>query len=135
MAHYALLNYKNIVTRVVTGIDEDSVDQNLEIVYQQKFGQLCKRTSYNTMGGVHREGGTPFRKNFASVGDTYDETRDAFIPPKPYDSWTLNESTCLWDPPTPMPVDGQEYVWNEGTTSSGSYSWNEDQQNWVTGSI
>jgi len=117
MAHYALLNYKNIVTRVVTGIDEDSVDQNLEIVYQQKFGQLCKRTSYNTMGGVHREGGTPFRKNFASVGDTYDETRDAFIPPKPYDSWTLNESTCLWDPPTPMPVDGQEYVWNEGTTS------------------
>jgi len=117
MAHYALLNYKNIVTRVVTGIDEDSVDQNLEIVYQQKFGQLCKRTSYNTMGGVHREGGTPFRKNFASVGDTYDETRDAFIPPKPYDSWTLNESTCLWDPPTPIPVDGQEYVWNEGTTS------------------
>jgi len=117
MAHYALLNYKNIVTRVVTGIDEDSVDQNLEIVYQQKFGQLCKRTSYNTMGGVHREGGTPFRKNFASVGDTYDETRDAFIPPKPYDSWTLNESTCLWDPPTPMPLDGQEYVWNEGTTS------------------
>lgn len=117
MAHYALLNYKNIVTKVVTGIDEDSVDQNLELVYQQKFGQLCKRTSYNTMGGVHREGGTPYRKNFACVGDTYDETRDAFIPPKPHDSWTLNESTCLWDPPTPMPLDGQEYVWNEGTTS------------------
>lgn len=117
MAHYALLNYKNIVTKVVTGIDEDSVDQNLELVYQQKFGQLCKRTSYNTMGGVHREGGTPYRKNFACVGDTYDETRDAFIPPKPYDSWTLNESTCLWDPPTPMPLDGQEYVWNEDTTS------------------
>jgi hypothetical protein len=117
MAHYALLNYKNIVTKVLTGIDEDSVDQNLEIVYQQKFGQLCKRTSYNSRGGVHIEGRTPFRKNFANIGDTYDETRDAFIPPQPYNSWTLNESTCLWDPPTPMPLDGQEYVWNEGTTS------------------
>lgn len=115
MAHYALLNYKNIVTKVVTGIDEDSVDQNLELVYQQKFGQLCKRTSYNTMGGVHREGGTPYRKNFACVGDTYDETRDAFIPPKPYDSWILNEDSCLWEAPVEYPNDGEQYTWNEET--------------------
>ncbi len=74
------------------------------------------QTSYNTRGGVHANGGTPLRKNFAGIGYTYDRTRDAFIPPTPYASWTLNEDTCLWDAPIPMPTDGV-YTWNESTTS------------------
>ena len=73
------------------------------------------QTSYNTYGGVHRLGGTPFRKNFAGVDYTYDQTRDAFIPPQPFASWTLNEETCLWDPPVVKPDDGQIYNWNEET--------------------
>ena len=73
------------------------------------------QTSYNTHGGQHPEG-RPLRKNYAGIGSTYDRTRDAFIPPKPYASWTLNEDTCLWDAPTPMPTDGV-YTWDESTTS------------------
>jgi len=75
------------------------------------------QTSYNTKGGVHTNGGTPLRKNYAGIGYTYDRTRDAFIPPQPYASWTLNEDTCLWDAPTPMPTEGGPYVWNESTQS------------------
>jgi len=90
------------------------------------FGQLCKRTSYNTRGGVHYDPQTgepsadqskAFRKNYAGIGYTYDESRDAFIPPKPFDSWTLNEDSCLWEAPVAMPDDGQQYSWNEETTS------------------
>lgn len=75
------------------------------------------QTSYNTYAGVHTLGGTPLRKNFASVGGTYDSTLDAFIPPKFYNSWILNEETCLWEPPTVMPNDGKDYRWDENTTS------------------
>lgn len=71
------------------------------------------QTSYNTHGGAHMLGGTPLRKNYAGVGYTYDRSRDAFIPPKPFASWTLNEDTCLWDAPVAMPTDGQFYVWDE----------------------
>jgi len=74
------------------------------------------QTSYNTHGGNHPEG-QPLRKNFAGIGYTYDAQRDAFIPPKPFQSWTLNEDTCLWDPPVPMPTDGQFYYWDEATVS------------------
>jgi len=81
------------------------------------------QTSYNTHGGVHKNGGTPLRKNFAGIGFTYDAQRDAFIPPKPFASWTLNESTCLWDAPVPMPNDGKAYKWDESTLS-----WTEVQQ-------
>ena len=73
------------------------------------------QTSYNTYGGVHANGGDPMRMNYAGVGYTYDRVRDAFIPPKPYPSWVLNEDTCLWDAPTPMPDDGQMYTWNDET--------------------
>lgn len=73
------------------------------------------QTSYNTYGGVHATGGTPLRKNYAGVGFTYDRTRDAFIPPKPFASWALNENTCLWDAPVAMPDDGKQYQWNEDT--------------------
>jgi hypothetical protein len=75
------------------------------------------RTSYNTQGGVHSQGGTPLRKNYAGIGYSYDAQRDAFIPPQPYASWLLNEDTCLWDAPTPMPQDGKPYRWDEPTTS------------------
>ena len=75
------------------------------------------QTSYNTKGGVHANGGTPLRKNYAGIGYTYDRTRDAFIPPQPYASWTLDDSTCLWSAPTPMPTEGGPYVWNESTLS------------------
>lgn len=75
------------------------------------------QTSYNTRGGVHLEGGTPLRKNYASVGFIYDDTRDAFISPKPYDSWVLNEDTCLWEAPIQRPNDGKHYNWDEETQS------------------
>lgn len=73
------------------------------------------QTSYNTYGGAHKLGGTPLRKNYAGIGYTYDRVRDAFIPPKPFASWTLNEDTCLWDPPVAYPTDGKRYSWNEQT--------------------
>jgi hypothetical protein len=75
------------------------------------------QTSYNTYGGVHKLGGTPLRKNYAGIGYTYDAQKDAFIPPKPYNSWTLNETSCLWEPPTPYPNDNKNYKWDEPTTS------------------
>ena len=117
MAHYAFLNMQNIVTEVIVGKDETDGPTNWEIHYGNFREQVCKRTSYNTRGGVHVNGGTPFRKNYASIGYTYDETRDAFIPPKPYDSWTLNETSCLWEAPVSYPTDGEQYEWNEETTT------------------
>lgn len=115
MAHYAFLDEHYVVTEVIVGKDESNYDW--EAHYGQFRGQLCKRTSYNTRGGVHSEGGTPFRKNYAGIGYTYDPQRDAFIPPKPFASWVLDETTCLWAAPTPMPTDGKMYRWDEDTTS------------------
>ena len=117
MAHYAFLNMQNVVTEVIVGKDETDGNINWEIHYGNIREQVCKRTSYNTSGGIHKLDGTPFRKNYAAVGYTYDKTRDAFIPPKPFDSWTLNETSCLWDAPVEYPDDGQQYSWNEETTS------------------
>ena len=119
MAHYAFLNENNIVTEVIPGKDEGEDGIDWEIWYGEFRGQTCKRTSYNTSAGVHEKDGTPFRKNYAGVGFTYDAQRDAFIPPKPFPSWVLNEETCLYDPPTPYPKDENRnvYVWNEGTTT------------------
>ena len=117
MGHYAFLNSDNIVTEVITGKDEGQDGINWEQWYGEFRGQVCKRTSYNTSGGVHSNGGTPFRKNYAGIGYTFDEARDAFIPPKPFASWVLNEDTCLWEAPVPMPTDGQMYSWDEATTS------------------
>jgi hypothetical protein len=75
------------------------------------------QTSYNTHGGVHKNGGTPLRKNYAGIGFTYDRTKDAFIPPQPFASWVLDEQTCLWNAPVAMPTDGKAYAWNEATTA------------------
>ena len=113
MAHYAFLNMQNIVTEVIVGKDETDGPTNWEMHYGNIREQVCKRTSYNTRGGVHSEGGVPFRKNYAGIGYSYDEVRDAFIPPKPFDSWILNETTCLWEAPVAYPEDGQMYTWNE----------------------
>jgi hypothetical protein len=116
MGHYAFLDENNVVTEVITGRDEDEVVDGItdwEAHYGAFRGQACKRTSYNTIGGVHTNGGTPFRKNYAGVGYTYDEARDAFISPKPFESWLLNEETCTWQAPTPYPTDGSMYQWVE----------------------
>lgn len=115
MAHYAFLNMQNIVTEVIVGKDETDGPTNWEIHYGNLREQVCKRTSYNTRGGAHINDGTPFRKNYAGIGFTYDYARDAFIPPKPYNSWTLNANTCLWEAPVSYPEDGQLYTWNEET--------------------
>ena len=109
MAHYAFLDENNIVTEVITGIDETETIEGLdpEIWYGNFRNQVCKRTSYN--GNI--------RKHYAGVGMTYDAMRDAFIPPKPFESWVLNEETCSWNSPTPMPTDNKQYTWDEATTS------------------
>ena len=112
MSHFAQIDENNTVTRVLV-IEQDVIDTGL-------FGDPSTwiQTSYNTNGGVHRLGGTPLRKNYAGIGYTYDVGRDAFYEPKPYASWILNEDTCWWEAPTPMPVDGDKiFVWNEETTS------------------
>jgi hypothetical protein len=113
MAHYAFLDENNIVTEVIVGKNEGEEDIDWEQWYGEFRGQVCKRTSYNTQGGVHISGGEPYRKNYAGVGYSYDPERDAFIPPKPFDSWLLNEDSCLWEAPTPYPTDGLMYRWVE----------------------
>jgi hypothetical protein len=113
MAHYAFLDENNIVTEVIVGKDEGDEGIDWEQHYAVFRGQPCKRTSYNTYGGVHVSDGIPFRKNYAGIGFTYDKDLDAFIPPQPFPSWVLNETTYLWEPPVPMPDDGQLYQWDE----------------------
>jgi hypothetical protein len=120
MAHYAFLDNNNTVIEVIVGKDEDEGTINWEKHYGDFRGKRCLRTSYNTQGGQHIHGGTPFRKNYAGIGYTYDDQRDAFIPPKPYESWQLDEDSCLWSAPTAMPDDGKRYTWNED-----SLSWTE----------
>lgn len=128
MAHYAYIDETNAVTEVIVGPDEGTEPESIES-WEAYFSARGKgqslRTSYNTRGGIHYnpETGDPsedqskaLRKNYAGIGYTYDEERDAFIPPKPYDSWVLNEDTCLWEAPVPMPEDGM-YTWDEETTS------------------
>lgn len=111
MAHYAFLDENYIVTEVIVGRDESNFDW--ERHYGDIRGQLCKRTSYNTVGGVHLTGGQPFRKNYAGIGYVYDPVRDAFYAQQPYPSWVLNEQTCLWESRVPYPNDGKQYRWNE----------------------
>jgi hypothetical protein len=114
MAHFAELDENNVVLRVIVGVD---YPYDGEAIYQNETGKVWKRTSYNTQGGVHVLGGTPFRKNYAGIGYTYDPQRDAFIPPKPFPSWVLDEETCLWIPPVAYINDGNEYIWDESVTS------------------
>ena len=119
MAHYALLDLNNVVTQVFVGRDEDDLAEGVTDweQYYAPEGFTCRRTSYNTRGGVHINGGTPLRKNYAGIGYTYDPDRDAFIPPKPYQSWVLNEDSCLWEPPFPYPDAEGMYMWDEETVA------------------
>jgi len=111
MAHYAFLDENNIVTEVITGIDETELIEDLhpEVWYGNFRNQVCKRTSYNNN----------YRKNYAGIGFVYDEERDAFIPPKPYNSWILNETTCNWQAPISYPQ------------NNGLYEWDEENQEWL----
>jgi len=122
MAYFAKLGTGNIVEKVISINNDVITDANG--VEQEQLGNdfinnlyntrdVWKQTSYNTLGGVHSLGGTPFRKNYAGIGFTYDQTRDAFIPSKPFDSWILNEDTCIWEAPVAKPEDDNEYNWNE----------------------
>jgi hypothetical protein len=114
LAHFAKLDENNIVIFVTVGRQEDD---GKEADLSARTGDVYKQTSYNTRGGIHALGGTPLRKNYAGIGYAYDAGRDAFIPPKPYASWVLNETTCLWDAPVAYPDDGKRYSWDEATTS------------------
>jgi hypothetical protein len=121
MAHYSFLDADNRVTHVIPGVDEwDQIEgKTPEEWYGEFVGQPCKRTSYNTHGGVNILGGEPYRLNYAGVGYEYRQDIDGFIPPQPYPSWILNESTGLWETPVPYPDD------------DGMYAWDEDSQAWV----
>ena len=125
MAHYAFPDENNIVTEDNVGKNEGEEGVDWEAHYGAFRGQTCKRTSYNTHGNVHSGGGTPYRKNYAGLGYTYDSERDAFIPPKPFASWILNEESCLWDAPVTMPA-----VAGTGGPPK-RYTWDEDSVNWI----
>jgi len=118
MAHYSYLDSNSVVVTVTVGKDETELINGLdtETYYAQGTPYTVKRTSYNTYGGVHSGGGVPFRKNYASIGYTYDTERDAFIAPKPYPSWVLDEATCLWGAPVARPSEGL-WLWDEATLS------------------
>ena len=127
MASFAKIGLNNKVIEVHSLHDNVLKDANgveqevlgIEFLTNLHGWAIWKQTSYNTYGGVHKLGGTPFRKNHAGKGFTYDEDRDAFIPKQPYNSWTLNESTCQWEAPIAKPdsESGEMYQWNEETTS------------------
>ena len=119
MAHYAFVDKNGVVSQVITGRNEDETVDGIsdwEAHYSEVTGLTAVRTSYNTYGNEHLAGGTPFRFNYASIGFTYDPdkgTDGAFIPPKPFESWVLDEGTCLWVAPVPYPEDGESYTWDE----------------------
>jgi hypothetical protein len=123
MASFAKIGLNGKVIEVQSVVNEVLHDSNgveqeingINFLTNLTGWAIWKQTSFNTHGGVHKLGGTPLRKNHASVGYTYDEDRDAFIPKKPFNSWTLNETTCLWEAPVVKPDDGQRYSWNEDT--------------------
>tara|TARA_R100001224_G_scaffold55501_1_gene32592 strand:- start:766 stop:1152 length:387 start_codon:yes stop_codon:yes gene_type:complete len=120
MAHFAKLDENNVVVQVLVVADSDAPTEAKGQAFLQNLYKntiTYKQTSYNTFAGEHKLGGTPFRKNFAGIGYTYDSTRDAFIPFKPYDSWILDENTCQWKAPVEYPTDGKGYMWNEDTKS------------------
>ena len=133
MASFAKIGLNNKVIEIQTVVNEVLHDANgveqevngIDFLTKLTGWSIWKQTSYNTYGGVHKLGGTPFRKNHAGIGMTYDEDRDAFIPPKPYPSWTLNETTCLWEAPVAKPELTEEQINN-----NNYYFWNEETKQW-----
>ena len=130
MAHFCELDSNNIVTQVIVVADADTADahgnhmESIGIAFCQRLiGGNWKQTSYNTQGGTHTNGGTPFRGNYAGIGYTYDPTNDVFYAPQPYPSWTISAPTWIWTPPTPMPT--------ETLPDNEYYSWDETTKSWV----
>ena len=131
MASFAKIGLNGKVIEVQSVVNEVLHDSNgveqevngIDFLTKLTGWAIWKQTSYNTRGGVHSSGGTPLRKNHAGIGYTYDEDRNAFIPPKPFNSWILNEDTCLWNPPVAMPTEELE--------NNEYYSWNESIINWA----
>jgi hypothetical protein len=120
MAHFAKLGLGNKVLRVEPVHNNCAPTEQAGVDFLNNLygtNDIWKQTSYNTSGGVHKLGGTPFRKNYAGVDSRYDEERDAFISSKSYNSWILNEDTCLWEAPIAKPDDEEKYEWNESTTN------------------
>ena len=125
MASFAKIGLNNKVIEVLSVNNEVLKDANgieqevngIDFLTKLTGWAIWKQTSYNTIGGIHKLGGVPFRKNHAGIGSTYDEDKDAFIPKKPFNSWILNEQTCLWEAPVAYPTDGKIYKWNEQTLS------------------
>ena len=118
MAHFAKLGKGNVVLTVEVVHNNVATSEQAGIDFLNKIhntNDVWKQTSYNTRQGVHILGGTPFRKNYAAIGYKYDSTKDAFIAPQPFTSWTLNEETCVWESPVAYPADGKDYSWNEET--------------------
>jgi len=118
MAHFAKIGKGSKVLTVEAVSNDVAPTEQAGVDFLNNLygtNDIWKQTSYNTRGGQHILSGTPFRKNFAGIGFKYDQTRDAFIEPKPFPSWTLNETTCLYEPPVAKPTDGQAYDWNEET--------------------
>ena len=118
MAYFAKLKTGNIIETVEVVSNDIATTEQAGVDFLNNLyntSDVWKQTSYNTIGGVHLLGGTPFRKNYAGVDYSYDQIKDAFIPPKPFNSWILNETTCLWEAPTAYPNDGNNYIWNEET--------------------
>ena len=120
MAHYVFLDENNVIVNVIRGVDEDQTDNlpeefsSWEEFYEDQQGLTCKRTSYNTSAGEHSEGKTPFRANYGGIGMIYDPTNDIFHNPQPYDSWTLNTTTGLWEAPIDYPNDSESsFYWDE----------------------
>ena len=129
MAHYAFLNEDNEVLEVIVGKDENDPVPTPHASWEDYYGNIksktCKRCSYNTSGGEHLLGGTPFRKNYPGPGYTYDESRDAFIGPQNFPSWILNEETCAYEAPIAYPEDENTYIWDEDLYQS------DNTQGWV----
>ncbi len=140
MAYFAKLGTGNIIETVIS--INNSVITDVNGVEQEQLGvdfinklyntrDVWKKTSYNTLAGKHNLSGTPFRKNYAGIGFQYDQQRDAFIPPKPFNSWILNEDTCLWESPIPYPITNNQNKINEfGNPQNDLYRWNEQTLSW-----
>ena len=117
MGHYAFLDKNNVVTNVIVGNDEGFEGKDWEQIYGSFQKQVCKRTSINTFLNKHSQGKTPFRKNYAEIGGTYDVEADGFYAPQPFPSWILNQETFNWEAPVDYPGDKKPYTWNEETIS------------------
>ena len=126
MAHFAEIDAGNLVVRVLVVPDAQENRGQEFLADDLGLGGTWKKTSYNTQAGVHANGGTPYRKNYAGIGYTFDAAKDAFIPPKPFASWVLNEDTSTWDAPVPMPTDDKMYRWDGSTTN-----WTEVEKTWL----